>query len=101
MWSRGHKARGQGHKTNPRPRQRTALPTRDTLEAKNRGDRGQGQGPRTQIQEFSKKTGLLKNFSGHLQTKRSRKNFSADLQTFNHSKNSALLEPRTRQFSGT
>ena len=39
-WSRGHKARGQGHKKNPRPR--TALPRTDTLEAKNRNARGQG-----------------------------------------------------------
>ena len=49
-WSRGHKARGQGqgqgHKKNPRPR--TAFPRTDTLEAKDRNARGQGQGPRTQ-----------------------------------------------------
>ena len=43
-WSRGHKARGQGHKKNPRPR--TAFPRTDTLEAKDRNARGQG--PRTQ-----------------------------------------------------
>ena len=47
-WSRGHKARGQGHKKNPRPRPRTAFPRTDTLEAKDRNARGQGQGPRTQ-----------------------------------------------------
>ena len=29
------------------------------------------------------------------------KHFSADLQNFNHSKNRAVLEPRTRQFSRT
>ena len=29
------------------------------------------------------------------------KRFSAVLQNFNHSKNSAVLEPRTRQFSRT
>ena len=47
-WSRGHKARGQGqgHKKNLRPR--TAFPRTDTLEAKDRNARGQGQGPRTQ-----------------------------------------------------
>ena len=34
-WSRGHKARGQGHtKKNPRPKPRTALPRTDPLEAK-------------------------------------------------------------------
>ena len=49
-WSRGHKARGQGqgHKKNPRPRPRTAFPRTDTLEAKDRNARDQGQGPRTQ-----------------------------------------------------
>ena len=46
-WSRGHKARGQGQgrKKNPRPRPRTAFPRTDTLEAKDRNARGQGQGP--------------------------------------------------------
>ena len=39
-WSRGHKARGQGHKKNPRPR--TAFPRKDTLEAKVRNAQGQG-----------------------------------------------------------
>ena len=29
------------------------------------------------------------------------KNFPADLQNFNHSKNSAVLEPRTKQFLKT
>ena len=33
-WSRGLKARGQGHKKTPRPRPRTALPRTDPLEAK-------------------------------------------------------------------
>ena len=67
-WSRGHKARsqGQGHKKNPRPRPRTAFPRADTLEAKDRNARGQGQGPRTQAQVLSKKKGLHKNFSGDL-----------------------------------
>ena len=54
-WSRGHKARGQGHKKNPRPRPRTAFPRTDTLEAKDRNALGQGQEPRTQAQVLSKK----------------------------------------------
>ena len=57
-WSRGHKARGQGHKKNPRPRPRTALSRTDPLEAKDRNARGQGQESRTQAQVFSKKKGL-------------------------------------------
>ena len=52
-WSRGHKARGQGHKKNPRPRPRTAFPRTDSLEAKDRNARGQG--PRTQARVLSKK----------------------------------------------
>ena len=61
-WSRGHKARGQGHKKNPRPRSRTAFPRTDPLEAKDRNARGQGQGPRTQPQGFSKKKTSSKKF---------------------------------------
>ena len=116
-WSRRHKARGQGqgHKKNPRPR--TAFPRTDPLEAKDRNARGQGQGPRTQAQVLSKKNkGLHKNFSGDLQKKkkvftkifqaistkkRFPKNFSTAPQTFNNSKNTAVLEPRTGQFSRT
>ena len=74
-WSRGHKARGQGqgqgHKKNPRPRPRprTAFPRTEPLEAKDRNARGQGQGPRTQPQVFSKKKGLQKSFPDNLQFK--------------------------------
>ena len=82
-WSRGHKARGQGHKKNPRPRPRTAFPRTDTLEAKDRNARGQGQGPRTQEQVLSKKNkkkGLHKYFSGDLQKKRKKRVFSKIFQ---------------------
>ena len=79
-WSRGHKARGQGHKKNPRPRPRprTAFPRTDTLEAKDRNARGQGQGPRTQSAsalQKKKKKGLHKNFSGDLHEKTLSKKF--------------------------
>ena len=60
-WSRGHKAQGQGHKKNPRPR--TAVSRTHALEAKDRIARSQG--PRTQSQVFSKqkqKKGLQKVF---------------------------------------
>ena len=117
-WSRGHKARGQGqgHKKNPRPRR--AFPRTDTLEDKDRNARGQGQGPRTQSAsalQKKKKKGLHKNFSGDLRKKKKKvftkifqaistkkrfpKNFSSDTQNFNIPKNSAVLEPRTGQFS--
>ena len=86
-WSRGHKARGQGqgHKKNPRPR--TAFPRTDTLEAKDRNARGQGQEPRAQAQVLSKKKCLHKNFSGDLQNKKKKglhKNFSSDLHKKNN-----------------
>ena len=64
-WSRGHNARGQGqgHK---KKRPRTTFPRTEPLEAKDRNALGQGQGPRTQPQVFSKKRGLQKSFSGNL-----------------------------------
>ena len=78
-------SRTQGSRLRPRtqkksgPRPRTAFPRTDTLEAKDRNARGQGQGPRTQAQVLSKK-GLHKNFSGDLQKKKGLpKNFSSDL----------------------
>ena len=57
-WSRGHKARGQGHKRNPRPR--TTFPKTDLLEAKDRIARGQG--PRTQPRVLKKKRSSKKFF---------------------------------------
>ena len=46
---------GRGGVEDSRPRPRTAFPRTDTLEAKDRNARGQGQGPRTQAQVLSKK----------------------------------------------
>ena len=75
--------------------------------------RGEGQGqpfPRTDLLEAKakdtgasvlQKNGLQKFFSDDLQNKRSSKNVSGDLQNFNNSKSSAILEPRTGQFSRT
>ena len=128
-WSRGHKARGQGqgHKKNPRPRPRprTAFPRTDTLEAKDRNARGQGQGqgqpfrgqtlsrPRTGMLEAKakdqghkrkcspkkKKKVFTKIFQSISTKKRFLKNFSSAPQNFNNLKNTAVLEPRTGQFS--
>ena len=127
-WSRGHKARGQGqgqgHKKNPRPRPRprTAFPRTDALEAKDRNAReakAKDQGHKAQVlSKKKKKKGLHKNFSGDLQKKKKKKvftkifqaistkkrfpdNFSSAPQNFNIPKNSAVLEPRTGQFSRT
>ena len=47
----------------PRPRSRTAFPRTDTLEAKDRNARCQGQGPRTQAQVLSKKKKQKKVFT--------------------------------------
>ena len=95
-WSRGHKARCQGHKKNPRPRPSTAFPRTDTLEAKDRN--AQGQGPRTQAQVLSKKEKVFtKIFQAISTKKRFPKNFSSAPRNFNFSKNSAVLEPRTGQ----
>ena len=70
---------------NPRPR--TALPMTDPLEAKDRN--AQGQEPRNLSRVLQKRKKGLQNF------------FSGDLQNFNNSKNTAVLEPRTGQFSRT
>ena len=59
-------ARGQGQahtQKNPRQRLKTAFPRTDTLEAKDRNARGQGQGPRTQTQIFFKKKKMFKKIS--------------------------------------
>ena len=118
-WSRGHKARGQGqgHK------KKSEAKAKDSL-SEDRHSRGQGQEcsrprPRTKDTSASalqkKKKGLHKNFSGDLQKKkvftkifqaistkkRFPKNFSSAPQNFNIPKNSAVLEPRTGQFSRT
>ena len=64
-WSRGHKARGQGqgHKKISRPRTDPRLGQTDKF-------RGQGQGPRTHAQVFSKKKeGLEKFFLSDLKKK--------------------------------
>ena len=50
---------------------------------------------------FPKKKRLEKIFSVDLQKNGLGKHLSADLQNFNHSKNSAVLDPRTGQFSRT
>ena len=100
------KSRTQGFRPRPRtqknPRPRTAFPRTDTLEAKDRNARGRGKERRTQAQVLSKiKKSLHKSFLGNLQKKRFPKNFSSAPQNFNNSKNSAVLEPRTGQFSKT
>ena len=64
-WSRGHKARGQGHKKIQGQGQEQPF----------RG-RPRGQGPRTQAQVFSKKNGLHKFFSGDFQTRKTKTVFA-------------------------
>ena len=106
-------SRTQGSRPrNPRPRPRTAFPRTDTLEAKGRNARGQGQGPRTQaqvlsekkkvftkiFQAISKKKVFTKIFHAISTKKRFPKNFSSAPKNFNNSKNTAVLEPRTGQF---
>ena len=78
------------------------------------------QGHKAQVLSKKKKKGLHKNFSGDLQKKKKKKkkvftkifqaistkkrfpkNFSTAPQNFNFPKNSAVLEPRTGQFSRT
>ena len=99
-WRRGHKAWRQGHKK----KKKSEAKAKDSP-SEDRPSRGQGQEcsrPRT------KDTGanVLKKkvFQRIFQTilkKGLRTNFSGVLQYFNNSKNSAVLKPRTGQFSRT
>ena len=61
------KVKAKDTKKNPRPR--PAFPRTELLEVKDRNARGQGQGPRTQAQLFSKKKVFKKSFPGNLQFK--------------------------------
>ena len=83
-------------KKNPRPRPRTAFPRTDTLEAK----------AKAKDQEHKRKCSpkkkvFTKIFQAISTKKRFPKNFSSAPQNFNNLKNSAVLDPRTGQFSRT
>ena len=94
-------SRKQGSRPRPRTQKKSEAKATDSL-SEDRHSRGQG--PRTQAQVLSKKKkkkGLHKNFSSDLHKKRFPKNFSSAPQNFNNSKNTAVLEPRTGQFSKT
>ena len=103
------KIRGQGQ---PFRGQTLSRPRTGMLEAK-----AKDQGHKRKCSP-EKKKGLHKNFSGDLQKKKKKKvftqncqaistkmrflkNFSSAPQNFNNSKNTAVLEPRTGQFSRT
>ena len=88
------KIRGQGQ-GQPFRGQALSRPRTGMLEAK-----AKDQGHKRKYSP--KKKGLRKNFSGDLQKKRGlHKHFSSAPQNFNNSKNTAVLEPRTGQFSRT
>ena len=105
------KIRGQGQgQGQPCRGQTLSRPRTGMLEAK-----AKDQGHKRKCSPKKKKKGLHKNFSGDLKKKkvftkifqaispkkRFLKNFSSAPQNFNNSKNSAVLEPRTGQFSRT
>ena len=114
-------SRTQGSRPRPRTQKKSEAKAKDSL-SEDRHSRGQGEEcsrPRTQAQVLSKKKKkvLHKNFSVDLQKQKKRvftktfqaistkkrfpKNFSSAPQNFYNSKNSAVLEPRTGQFSRT
>ena len=84
-----------------RSRPRPTKQKKSEAKANDRNARGQGQGPRTQTQVFCEKKVFKFFFRCSPKKNGLEKHFSADLQNFNHSKNSAVLEPRKRQFSRT
>ena len=103
------KIQGQGQ---PFRGQTLSRPRTGMLEAK-----AKDQGHKAQVLSKKKKKGFHKNFSGDLKKKKKKvftkifqaistkkrfpKNFSSAPQNFNIPKNSAVLEPRTGQFSRT
>ena len=91
------KANAKDTKKNPRPRPRTAFPRTDPLEAKDRNARGQGHKRKCS----TKKKVFTKIFQAISTKKRFPKKFSSAPQNFNNSKNTAVLDPRTGQFSRT
>ena len=99
-WSRGHKARGKAKDKKKSKTKAKDSPSEDRLSW---GQRQECSRPRTQTSSVFKKTTNVLNyiFSGDLQKKGLQKFFSSSLQNFNVSKTSAVLEPRTGQFSRT
>ena len=113
LWLRPEvESRTQGSRPRPRTQKKSEAKAKDSL-SEDRTSRGQGQ---ECSRPFQKKKGLHKNFSGDLKKKKKKKvftkifqaistkklfpkNFSSAPQNFNNSKNSAVLEPRTGQFS--
>ena len=111
-------SRTQGLRPIPRPRTQkkseAKAEAKDSL-SEDRHSRGQGQEcsrprPRTKDQghkrkcslnDLQKKKVFTKIFQAISTKKRFSKNFSSAPQNFNKSKNSAVLEPRTGQFSRT
>ena len=96
-------SRTQGSRLWPRTQKKSEA--KDSL-SEDRHSRGQGQKcsrPRTQAQVLSKKKKKVftKIFQAISSKKRFPKNFSSAPQNFNNSKNTAILEPRTGQFSRT
>ena len=99
-WSQGHKARGQGqgHKKirgqgQPFRGQTLSRPRTGMLEAKAKD---------TSASALQKEKKVFTKICQAISTKkRFSKNFSSAPQNFNNSKNSAVLEPRTDQFSRT
>ena len=103
------------HGLRPRPRTQKKSEAKDSP-SEDRHSRGQGRecsrlrtkdtnasvlkkrSPNKFLDDLKKKASKIF-FRQSPKKKRFRKNFSADLQNFNHSKNSAVLEPRTGQIS--
>ena len=92
-------SRGQGQEcSRPKPRTKD---TKRKCSPKKKKKRSSQKFFRRSPKKKKKKKGLHKNFSGDLHEKTLSKNFSTAPQNFNFPKNSAVLEPRTGQFSRT
>ena len=104
-------SRGQGQEcSRPRPRTKdtsaSALQNHknflgDLQNQKRKKKKGQHKNFLSDLQKKKKKKGLHKNFSSDLHKNTFSKKFSSASQNFSNSKNIAVLEPRTGQFSRT
>ena len=101
-------SRTQGSRPRPKTQKKSEVKAKDSF-SEDRHSQGQGQEcsrprPRTKDTSASalqKKKVFTKIFQAISTKKRFPKNFSSAPQNFNNSKTSAVLEPRTSQFSRT
>ena len=102
------RTQGSRPRTQKNPRPSTALPRPNPLEAKDQEHKRKCSSKKRSSEKFfrrsskkRRKKAFIKIFQANARKKSFPKKFSGAPQTFNNSKNSAVLEPSTGQFSRT